>query len=139
MTRQVVEIIGKPHWEFTAVLRCIRYFTEFTCRCNSSAVALKLDPMCRERPDLSVKASPWARKRGGPPPSIDVADSLFDDRRELTGCEQPLGGKCFSQVAPDRVRTELDAVGCAARRSQRQTQRSTGKPFKRFVAAPPQK
>jgi hypothetical protein len=26
-----------------------------------------------------------ARERGGPPPSIDVADALLGERRELTG------------------------------------------------------
>jgi hypothetical protein len=32
-----------------------------------------------------------ARERGGPLPSIDVADALLDERRELTGSDRATG------------------------------------------------
>jgi hypothetical protein len=47
---------------------------------------------CSGRPSVSVAARSFlsrprraARERGGPLPSIDVADALLDQRRELTG------------------------------------------------------
>jgi len=62
-------VIGLPR---RSSARCTRYFTELTCKCNSSAVALKLDPVCRN--SLSVSRIRFVTVCRGGEESQDVAD-----------------------------------------------------------------
>jgi hypothetical protein len=64
-------------------------------------------------PQLVADLRCAARKRGGPLPSIDVADALLDERRELTGLSPPdqLSRQSLTGTTPAPL-----GIGCGAQR-----------------------